>query len=102
MHIVQVYVHLKPEFVDDFISATLENARKSVKEPGMARFDVLQQHNDPYRFILTEVYRTPQDPAHHKQTTHYQTWRDRVEEMMAEPRSGVTYNNLYPEDTHWG
>jgi len=102
MLVVHVYVHVKPEFVDSFREATLENARNSVQEPGIARFDVIQQMDDPTRFLLVEVYRTPEDPARHKETAHYQTWRDRVAEMMAEPRSSVKYANLYPDDEGWG
>ena len=102
MFIVHVHVHVKPEFVDAFRQATLENARNSVQEPGIARFDVIQQQDDPTRFILVEVYRTPEDPAQHKETTHYQTWHDTVAEMMAEPRSSVKYDNVFPDDEGWG
>jgi len=96
MFIVHVHVHVKPESVDAFREATLENARHSVQEPGIARFDVIQQLDDPTRFILVEVYRTPEDPARHKETAHYQTWRDTVAEMMAEPRSSVRYDWIQP------
>jgi autoinducer 2-degrading protein len=102
MFIVHVHVHVKPELVDAFRAATLENARNSVREPGIARFDVIQQLDDPTCFILVEVYRTPDDPARHKETAHYQTWRDTVEEMMAEPRSSVKYANIFPDDPGWG
>jgi quinol monooxygenase YgiN len=102
MFIVHVHVHVKPELVDAFRQATLENARHSVQEPGMARFDVIQQLDAPTRFVLVEVYRTPQDPARHKETAHYQKWRDTVEEMMAEPRHSVKYANLFPDDAGWG
>ena len=101
MFIVQVYVHVKPESVDAFKVASLENARNSVQEPGIARFDVIQQLDDPTRFMLVEVYRTPDDPARHKETAHYATWRDTVAPMMAEPRSSVKYTNVYPEDEGW-
>jgi len=101
MFIVHVHVHVKPEFVDAFKTASLENARNSVKEPGIARFDVIQQQDDATRFVLVEVYRTPGDPAHHKETSHYAKWRDTVAEMMAEPRSSVKYDNLFPEDDGW-
>jgi autoinducer 2-degrading protein len=86
MIIVHVHVHVKPEFVEDFRRASLENASKSIKEPGVARFDVVQQADDPTRFVLIEVYRTAEDPARHKETLHYQSWREKVESMMAEPR----------------
>ena len=102
MLIVHVNAHVKPGLVDPFKAATLENARQSVKEPGIARFDVIQQLDDPTRFLLVEVYRTAEDPARHKQTAHYQTWRDTVAEMMAQPRSSVKYTNLFPDDRSWG
>jgi autoinducer 2-degrading protein len=102
MLIVHVHVHVKPELVDAFREATLENARNSVQEPGIGRFDVIQQMDDPTRFILVEVYRTPEDPARHKETTHYQKWRNTVEEMMAEPRHSVKYANVFPDDAGWG
>ena len=101
MLVVHVHVHVKPEFVQAFKEATVENARNSVQEPGIARFDVIQQRDDPTRFVLIEVYRTPDDPARHKETAHYRTWRDTVAEMMAEPRSSVKYDNVFPEDKGW-
>jgi len=102
MFVVHVNVRVKPEFVEAFIEATVENARSSVQEPGIARFDVIQQLDDPTRFVLIEVYRTPADPAEHKKTAHYQTWRDTVADMMAEPRSSVKYDNVFPDDEVWG
>ena len=102
MLIVHVYVHVKSESVEAFRQATIENARQSVQEAGIARFDVIQQADDPTRFVLVEVYRTPEDPARHKETAHYQTWRDTVAEMMAEPRSSVKYANVFPDDAGWG
>jgi autoinducer 2-degrading protein len=102
MLVVHVHVHVKSEFVEAFRRATVENARNSVQEPGIARFDVVQQADDPTRFVLVEVYRTPDDPAKHKETAHYQTWRDTVAEMMAEPRHSVKYENAFPEDEGWG
>lgn len=101
MLIVNVHVHVRPECVDAFRSATLENARNSVREPGVARFDVLQQQDDPTRFVLVEVYRTPEDPARHKETSHYQIWRDTVADLMAEPRSSVKYDNVFPDESGW-
>ncbi len=91
MIIVHVSVHVKPDAVDAFRAATLENARHSVQEPGIVRFDVVQQEDDPTRFLLIEIYRTAADPARHKETAHYLTWRDAVEPMMAEPRRSVKY-----------
>jgi len=98
MQIVHVHVHVRPEFVEAFKQVTLENAAHSVKEPGIARFDVLQQTDDPTRFILVEVYRTVQAPGAHKETPHYRLWRDAVMKMMVEPRQGVKYNNIFPDD----
>ena len=101
MHIVHVHVQVKPEFIEAFKAASLENARSSVQEAGVARFDVLQQRDDPSRFILVEVYRTADDPARHKETAHYARWRDAVAEMMAEPRRGVRFDNLFPPEEGW-
>jgi autoinducer 2-degrading protein len=101
MIIVQVHVQVKPEKVPAFIEATIENARCSIQEPGVARFDVIQQTDDPNRFILVEVYRTPDDPGKHKETAHYQKWRDMVADMMAVPRQGIKYQNLFPADEGW-
>jgi (4S)-4-hydroxy-5-phosphonooxypentane-2,3-dione isomerase len=101
MLIVHVHVHVKPESIDAFREASLENARNSVQEPGIARFDVIQQSDDPARFVLTEVYRTPDAPAQHKNTVHYQAWRDTVASMMAEPRTSVQYSNVFPDDERW-
>jgi len=101
MLIVQVHVHVKSEYSNEFIEATSINAKNSIKEPGIARFDIIQQQDNPYRFILVEVYRTAADPAKHKETAHYATWRDTVADMMAEPRSSVKYMNIYPEDSGW-
>jgi autoinducer 2-degrading protein len=102
MLIVHVHVHVKPESVDAFKQASLENARNSIKEPGVARFDVIQRQDNPTNFVLVEVYRTPEDPARHKETDHYKKWRDTVSEMMEEPRSSVKYENIFPDDDGWG
>jgi len=101
MFIVHVFVHVKPDQVEGFRNATLENARNSIQEPGIAQFDVIQQQDDPARFVLVEVYRTPDDPARHKETTHYQKWRDAVADMMAEPRTSVKYTNVFPDEQGW-
>jgi len=101
MNIVFVHVHVKPEFVDAFKQASLENASSSVKEEGIARFDVVQQSDDPTRFVLVEVYKTAEAPAAHKETAHYLKWRDTVAEMMAEPRQGIKYSNIFPDDSGW-
>lgn len=101
MLIVHVHVHVKPESVASFKQATLENAQHSVQEPGVARFDVVQQRDDPTRFVLVEVYRTDEAAAAHKETDHYARWRDAVASMMAEPRSGVKYDAVCPEAQSW-
>jgi (4S)-4-hydroxy-5-phosphonooxypentane-2,3-dione isomerase len=101
MLVVHVHVRVKPEAVEAFRQATLANARESLKELGIARFEVVQQQDDPNRFVLVEVYRTAQATAAHKETAHYQLWRDTVAPMMAEPRSSVKYTNLFPEDSRW-
>ncbi len=101
MLIVHVFVHVKDDCVEAFKAASVENARNSVQEPGIARFDVIQQANDPARFVLVEVYRTVDDPARHKETAHYQTWRDTVADMMAEPRSAIKYANVWPGENGW-
>jgi quinol monooxygenase YgiN len=101
MLVVHVHVQVKPESVEAFKNATLANAQASLAEPGIARFDVVQQLDDPTRFVLIEVYRTEQAPADHKQTAHYAAWRDAVASMMAQPRSSVKYANVFPADAGW-
>lgn len=101
MLVVHVHVHVKPECVEAFQQATVENARQSVREPGIARFDVVQQTDDPTRFVLVEVYRTAAAPAAHKETAHYARWRDAVAPMMAEPRTSVKFANVFPDDAGW-
>lgn len=101
MLIVHVHVHVKPESVDAFATATLENARNSVREPGVIRFDVVQQADDATRFVLVEIYRDADAPAAHKATAHYAAWRDAVEPMMAEPRRSVKYAARFPDAPQW-
>ena len=101
MLIVHVHVCVKAEYVELFIRATIANAQESIKEPGIARFDVVQHQDDPTRFVLIEAYRTGDAATAHKQTPHYRTWRDLVAPMMAEPRSSVKFTNLYPEEKDW-
>lgn len=101
MFIVHVFVHVKPQKIEVFKAASIQNARESVKEPGVAGFDVIQQKDDPTRFVLVEVYRTSDDPARHKETAHYQKWRDTVADMMAEPRSAIKYTNIFPDEQGW-
>lgn len=98
MLITHVQVHVKPEDIDEFNRATIENARESIGEPGIARFDVLQQVDDPTRFLLVEVYRDEDAPTRHKETTHYARWRELVSGMMASPRTSVNYANVFPLD----
>lgn len=95
MLIVHVHVRVKPDSVEAFRQATIENAQHSVKEPGIARFDVLQQQDDPTRFVLVEAYRSVEATVAHKQTAHYARWRDTVAPMMAEPRSSVKYGEVF-------
>jgi len=101
MLVVHVQAHVKPECVEAFKAATLANARASIQEPGIARFDVMQQQDDATRFVLVETYRTPDAPAAHKATEHYETWRDAVALMMAEPRSSAKFGSLFPADDQW-
>jgi quinol monooxygenase YgiN len=101
MLVVHVQVHVKPDAVEAFKAASLANAEQSVQEPGIARFDVIQQEDDPTRFVLVEVYRTTADPARHKETAHYVRWRDTVADMMAEPRRAVKYTNVFPGEAGW-
>ena len=101
MLVVHVHVHVRPEAAEAFAAASIENARHSVREPGIARFDVIRQQDDPTRFLLVEVYRDDAAPARHKETAHYAVWRDRVAPMMAAPRTSVKYANLFPGDEGW-
>ena len=100
MLVVHVHVHVKPEYVEAFKKATLANVRESIKEPGVARFDFAQRQDDPTRFVLVETYRTAEAPAAHKETNHYQIWRDAVAPMMAEPRTSVKFENVFPDDAN--
>ena len=101
MFIVHVHVRVKPDQVETFKCASIENAQHSIKEPGIARFDVIQNQDDPTKFILVEVYRTVEDPARHKETAHYQKWRDTVAPMMAEQRTSYKFTNIFPDDKRW-
>jgi autoinducer 2-degrading protein len=98
MHVTLVHIHVKPERVGEFVAATRDNHEASVREPGNRRFDVLQSTEDPSRFVLYEAYASAEDAAAHKGTAHYAAWRDRVADMMAEPRKGVPYAGLLPVD----
>jgi autoinducer 2-degrading protein len=101
MFVVHVLVSVKSDKIEAFKTATSENARYSVQEPGIARFDVIQQLDDPTRFVLVEVYRTPDDANRHKETVHYAVWRDTVAEMMAQPRASIKYTNIFPDERGW-
>jgi quinol monooxygenase YgiN len=101
MFIVHVHVCVKPESIEAFKAATLANARASVQEPGVARFDVVQQTDDVTKFVLVEVYRDAASAAAHKETKHYPIWRDAVTDMMAEPRTSMKFQNIFPDNTGW-
>lgn len=101
MLVVHVHVHVKSEYIKAFKAACVENARNSIQESGIARFDVIQQLDNPAKFVLVEVYRTADDPARHKETAHYAKWRDTVADMMAEPRYSVKFENVFPDETGW-
>ena len=101
MHIALVNVHVKLEALAVFEAATEQNARNSRREPGCARFDVLRQRDDPTRFVLVEVYRDADAAAAHKTTAHYLAWRDAVTDLMAEPRAGVLYDEVAPDERGW-
>ena len=98
MYTLVVHVHVKPEALDAFIAATLDNAHNSVQESGILRFDVLQQQDDPTRFILYEIYRAPEDQLAHRETAHYARWRDAIVDMMAEDRTATKYDVLFPAE----
>ena len=102
MYIVHVFIHVRPDKLQEFRQATEANAAGSIQEPGIARFDFLQQTEDPTRFLLVEVYRTQADAGKHKETPHYNRWRETVEPMLAEPRTRIVYENVVPNDAGWG
>lgn len=99
--VVHVHVRVKPEGLEAFRAASIENSRESLKEPGIARFDVVQSTEDPTRFVLVEVYRSAEAPAAHKATAHYARWRDAVADLMAEPRTSARFVNVAPDDGGW-
>lgn len=98
---IHVQIRVQPTQIKAFLAATLENAARSRKEPGVARFDVMQDRDDPSRFVLVEVYRSEQAPAAHKSTPHYKKWVELVEPMLAEPRSRRSFDACYPPDEDW-
>jgi (4S)-4-hydroxy-5-phosphonooxypentane-2,3-dione isomerase len=101
MNNIHVHINVKPEFINDFILATRENARNSILEPGIARFDFLQSSENPTNFLLIEVYKDLEAPAKHKNSRHYQVWREAVQKMMAEPRQSEKFINIFPTDEEW-
>jgi autoinducer 2-degrading protein len=101
MLIVHVQIRVKSESIESFKTATLANASASVQEPGVVRFDVVQQLDDPAHFVLVEVYRDAAAQVAHRETKHYPIWRDTVADMMAEPRTSVKFSNVFPEDQNW-
>ncbi len=101
MFIVHVFIHVKPGNLEGFKDATLVNVKKSLQEPGIARFDLIAQADNPNRFVLAEVYRSPEDAIKHKETAHYKAWRDTVAQMMAEPRSSIKFVNIVPGEEGW-
>lgn len=101
MLVAIINAHVKSDVIDKFKAATLDNASNSLKEPGVIRFDVYQQTDDPSRFTLLEIYRTPDDPARHRETAHYLLWRDTVADMMVEPRTRATYEVVFPPEAEW-
>ncbi len=101
MYIVHVFVHVKENFIEEFKILTVENAKDSLLEPGVVRFDVVQQHDDHTKFVLVEVYRSFEDTAKHKLTEHYIRWRDAVSYMMEGPRTSIKFLNVFPEDEGW-
>ena len=101
MHIVHVHIEVKEEYLEQFIAATVDNASHSVQEEGVARFDVIQQADDPTRFVLVEVYRTLEDNAKHRETAHFARWRDSVEKMMVAPRTRIIYKDIFPDEKGW-
>jgi len=102
MHVIHVHVHVTPDAVETFKAAALINAANSLKEPGVARFDVIQQQDDPTRFVLVEAYKTTEAIAAHKETAHYAAWRDAVAPMLAEARTSTKFTNVFPGDDAYG
>lgn len=101
MLIIHVQVHVRAESVDAFLAASRANAAASAREPDVVRFDIVQQDDDPTRFVFVEAYRSAEGPAAHKETAHYKTWRETVESMMAEPRRSTKYHEVAPAAPRW-
>lgn len=101
MIIVHVRTAVNPDSIDAFINATLKNAQNSINEPGVIRFDFIQQADSPSNFLLIEIFKNEDAAAKHKQTPHYIKWRDAVETMMSQPRNSIKYKAIYPEEKKW-
>lgn len=101
MLIYMVHVNVRDGDIQAFIKATTENAKKSINEPGIIRFDICQQDEDPKRFLMIEVYKDKDAVDAHKATSHYLKWRDAVEPMMADKRLGVRYKEIFPDISSW-
>ena len=101
MQIVHVHLKVKPEFIDQFIELTLDNASNSRQEPGNLRFDFFQQADDPTRFVLTEIYESEEAAGLHKDTAHYLRWRETAPDMLDEPRYAHRFNSLFPDESDW-
>lgn len=101
MLVAIINAHVKPEYINKFKSASLDNASNSIKEAGVIRFDVYQQADDATRFTLLEIYRTDDDVTRHRETAHYARWRDTVADMMAELRTRTTHRVVFPPESEW-
>ena len=101
MLIVHVMVKVKPDKIEDFKAITIKNASKSIREPGIIRFDCIQGQDDTTKFVLSEVYKSPEAIEAHKQTEHYAEWCEAAKDIMAEPRYSIKYTNVFPEEKNW-
>jgi (4S)-4-hydroxy-5-phosphonooxypentane-2,3-dione isomerase len=102
MHIVHVQIKVKSEYINQFCEATIENAKNSIHEEGIMQFDFIKNIDEPDQFVLVEIYRSTSDQLAHRETQHYKVWKNLVADMMAEPRKGIVYQNIYPGDEGWG
>ena len=101
MIIVNVFVSVKPEMTEEFIKATKENAKNSINEPGIIRFDFIRQADSSSDFLLVEAYKNEDAISRHKQTAHYNIWKNTVENMMSAPRKSIKYINVFPDEANW-
>ena len=102
LFVVHIQIRVLPQHIEAFRTATVANATESRKEQGIARFDLVQDREDPTRFVLVEAYRSEQATVAHKATAHYEAWRVAVEPMLAEPRTRRFFDACYPESGAWG